>query len=111
MRIAIGMLMCVAGLSAGYAGAAEPASAPPKPAAQSVTTVVLTGEEKRYLAQGYKLKIEGGKKYLCHSETPPGSRFSSTVCRTAETIRINRQNSRDAADQAQQKALQSGNSQ
>ena len=32
MRIAIGMLMCVAGLSAGYAGAAEPASAPPKPA-------------------------------------------------------------------------------
>ena len=109
MRIAIGMLMCLMGLSAGGAGAAEPASAPPKTATQSVTTVVLTDEEKRYLTQGYKLKIEGGKKYFCRSETPPGTHFSSNVCRTAETIRINRQNSRDAADQAQQKALQTGN--
>jgi len=109
MRITIGMLMCLAGLSAGRAGATEPASAPPKTAAQSATTVVLTYEEKRYLLQGYKLKTEGGKNYFCRSETPPGTRFSSVVCRTAETIRINRQNSRDAADQAQQKALQSGN--
>jgi hypothetical protein len=105
------MLMCVTGLSAGCAGVAEPASAPPKTAAQSVTTVVLTDEEKRYLLQGYKLKTEGGKNYFCRSEMPAGSHFSSTVCRTAETIRINRQNSRDAADQAQQKALQSGNGQ
>jgi hypothetical protein len=109
MRIAIRLLMCLAGFSAGCAGAAEPASAPPKKVAQSVTTVVLTDEEKRYLSQGYKLKTEGGKNYFCRSEAPPGTRFSSTVCRTAETIRINRQNSRDAADQAQQKALQSGN--
>ena len=110
MRVAIGTLGW-AGLSAGFAGAAEPASAPPKGAAQSVTTVVLTDEEKRYFSQGYKLKIEGGKKYFCRLETPPGTRFSSTVCRTAETIRLNRQNSRDAADEAQRKALQSGNGQ
>jgi hypothetical protein len=109
MRIAIGMLMCRAGLSAGSAGATEPAPAPPKTAAQSATTVVLTDEEKRYLLQGYKLKIERGKKYFCRSETAAGTRFSSTVCRTAETIRINRQNSRDAAEQAQQKALQTSN--
>ena len=109
MRIAIGMLMCLAGLSAGPAGADTPAATPPKAAAKPDTTVVLTNEEKRYLAQGYKLKTEGGKNYFCHIETPAGSHFSSTVCRTAETIRINRQNSRDAADQAQQKALQTGN--
>jgi hypothetical protein len=109
MRIAIGMLMCLAGLSAGGAGAAEPASAPPKTTAQPATTGVLTDEEKRYLGQGYKLKIEGGKKYFCRRESPVGSHFSSTVCRTAETIRINRQNSRDAAEQAQQKALQTSN--
>lgn len=109
MRITIGTLMCLAVLPAGRAGADAPASAPPKAAAKPDTTVVLTAEEKRYIAQGYKLKIEGGKNYFCHIEAPPGSRFSSTVCRTAETIRINRQNSRDAADQAQQKALQTGN--
>ena len=109
MRIAIGMLMCLAVLPAGRAAADPPASAPPKVPAKSDTTVVLTNEEKKYLAQGYKLKTEGGKNYFCHIETPAGSHFSSTVCRTAETIRINRQNGRDAADQAQQKGLQSGN--
>ena len=109
MRVTTGMLICLAGLSVGSAGAAEPASAPPSAAARPVATVVLTYEEKKYLSQGYKLKTEGGKNYFCRSETPPGTHFSATVCRTAETIRLNRQNSRDAADQAQQKALQSGN--
>ena len=109
MRIAVRMLICSAMLSMGHAGAAEPASPPPKVTEKSATTVALTDEEKAYIAQGYRLKTTGGTKYFCRSETPLGTRFSSTVCRTAESLRSSAQNSKDAAGLAQQKASQSGN--
>jgi glucan-binding YG repeat protein len=140
MRFAVGMLMCLGGLSAAWANdppsrnpaaaaptatpsaapaassATAPASAPaattsasgnaPAPAAapanasaQSAKNTELTEDEKKYLSHGYKLQIRSGQKYFCHSESQLGTRFATTVCRTAEQMAAATQNSKDFASE------------
>jgi hypothetical protein len=69
----------------------------------------LTREEKNLLLAGYSLEIRGNENFFCHRETLVGTKLVSRICQTSEQIKVDHQRSRDAADRAQQKALQAGN--
>jgi hypothetical protein len=61
----------------------------------------LTADEKNLLARGYKVETRNGQKYFCHNEAALGTRFKNKVCATAEQLAGVRQESKDAATDAQ----------
>lgn len=58
-------------------------------------------EIKALLARGYKPMSRGGNVYYCHQETPTGSRFATTICKTAEQMKQITQDSKDMANASQ----------
>jgi hypothetical protein len=117
MRLHVSLLVCLGGISTVWAAAGLPPTLDSNPPDRPTSTRIIRGskpppltrEEKELLAAGYTLEIRGNENFFCHQEVKPGTKFSSRVCKTSETIKIFRQISRDAADSAQQKGLQSGN--
>jgi hypothetical protein len=76
-----------------------PAAGPANAAVQPAKTTELTADEKNYLSHGYKLQIRSGQKYFCRSETPLGTRFATTTCRTTEQMAVAARNSKDFASE------------
>ena len=117
MRFLVSFLMCLGAISAAWASAGLPPTLDSNPQDRPMPTKTirtskpppLTREEQNLLAGGYKLEIRGNENFFCHKEILAGTKFASRVCQTSEQIRVSRQTSKDAADHAQQKALQSGN--
>lgn len=60
----------------------------------------LTDDDKRLIAQGYKIKYDKGTKLFCKLVTDIGSRFQKSVCQTAPEIQAKTQVSQDAFDPA-----------
>ena len=117
MRLQVGLLIFLAGMSTVWASADLPPTLDSNPSGRPTSTRIIRGskpppltrEEKELLAAGYKLEIRGNENFFCHQEVLAGSKFSSRVCQTSEQIRVNRQTSRDATDHAMRKSLQTGN--
>lgn len=79
---------------------AENASSKPKRIVLEDKT--LTNEEVRQLfAQGYKPVGRGREVHYCRSQMTTGSRFATTVCKTADQIKQLTQNSKDMLNSAQ----------
>jgi hypothetical protein len=117
MRRLVSFSICLGAISVTWASAGLPPALDSNPQDRSMPTKTIRGskpppltrEEKNLLAAGYKLEIRGNENFFCHKETLAGTRFTARICQTSEQIRVNRQNSKDAMDRAQQKALQTGN--
>lgn len=123
MRLAVKMLICLAGSGAALAEppagpavatpAAQaassapvasnntPATAAPSDSAPSPKKQELSADEKSLLSRGYKLEMRGGQKYFCHEESQLGTRFSSKVCRSAEQMASLRKNSQEFTSEMQ----------
>ncbi len=98
---------CTTDRPAPTAAAAKP-DAPPAAAAPAKTNRIvledktLTNDEiKALFAQGYKPTSRDGKVYYCHQETKTGSRFATTVCKTAEQMKQLAQDSKDLVNSQQ----------
>lgn len=62
----------------------------------------LTNDEiKALFAQGYKPMSRDGKVYYCRQEMKTGSRFGTTVCKTAEQMKQLTQDSKDLVNSTQ----------
>ena len=52
---------------------------------------------KQILAKGYRPKAKGDKVVYCRSETPLGTRFSTTICRSSAQILADELHGKEAA--------------
>ena len=87
------------------APAATPAAAPATAATTahaSSTQVALTDDDKKLIAQGYKLYMKDGQKTFCRREVALGSHFEKKVCGTAEQLGQSQRDAKDIAAQSQQ---------
>src|SRR5437763_11447409 len=91
------------------AAAAAPAAPAPTTAvgatpqaASAVATPAIDPEEKRLLAQGYRIQMRNGEKVFCRTEEVTGSRLAQRLtCGTAAQLKVAQQLSKEALERAQ----------
>jgi len=97
--------------SAATPAPATPAATAPAPttavgatpqAASAVATPAIDPEEKRLLAQGYRIQMRNGEKVFCRTEEVTGSRLAQRLtCGTAAQLKVAQQLSKEALERAQ----------
>ena len=91
------------------AAAAAPAAPAPTTAvgatpqaASAVATPAIDPEEKRLLAQGYRIQMRNGEKVFCRTEEVTGSSLAQRLtCGTAAQLKVAQQLSKEALERAQ----------
>jgi hypothetical protein len=127
MRFVLGVLacMCVGGVSLVLADPAPVPTAPSTPTAPAAPTAAATPaptalaaaksqaapaaavaaadeEEKRFIAQGYRMEMHHGEKVFCRREEVLGSRLGGQkVCATAEQLKLREQVTKELVEKAQ----------
>jgi hypothetical protein len=91
--------------SAPTSAAATPApatAAAATPQAAAAVTPALDPEEKRLLAQGYRMQMRHGDKVFCRREDVTGSRLAEKLtCGTAAQLKAAQALTREAVERAQ----------
>jgi hypothetical protein len=81
---------------------ATPAPATPQAAPAAAATPAIDPEEKRLLAEGYRMQMRHGEKMFCRREEVLGSRLEGKMsCTTAAQLQATRDRAREAAERAQ----------
>jgi hypothetical protein len=57
---------------------------------------------KQLLAKGYRPQARGGEVFYCRREAVLGSRFEQKICRSAEQLMRDEQDSKDMTERMQQ---------
>src|SRR6266436_5147110 len=115
MRFVVGALACMAvgGISLALADPSTPASAPSPPSAPSApsapaaaATPAIDPEERRLLAQGYRMQMRHGEKVFCRREEVLGSRLEGKMnCSTAQQLKSTQDQAQEAAQRLQRQNL------
>jgi len=136
MRFVVGALACMAvgGISLALADPSTPASVPSPPSAPSAPTApaaaaptaapatpapataqaapadaatpAIDPEERRLLAQGYRMQMRRGEKVFCRREEVLGSRLEGKMnCSTAQQLKSTQDQAQEAAQRLQRQNL------
>ena len=88
------------------AAPATPAPATPQAAPAAAATPAIDPEEKRLLAQGYRMQMRRGEKVFCRREAILGSRIEATMnCGTAAQLKATRDEAKEAVERAQRQPM------
>ena len=97
--------------SAPAAAALTPAPASPAPvtlqtAPAAAATPAIDPEERRLLAQGYRMQMRHGEKVFCRREEVLGSRLEGKMnCSTAQQLKSTQDQAQEAAQRLQRQNL------
>jgi hypothetical protein len=86
----------------------EKTSTTQSPNAATASKVVLVdktmtdAQVKQLLAKGYRPQARGGEVFYCRREAVLGSRFEQKICRSAEQLMRDEQDSKDMTERMQQ---------
>jgi hypothetical protein len=67
-----------------------------------VDKTMTDAQVKQLLAKGYKPQSRGGEVFYCRREAVLGSRFEQKICKLAEQLMRDEQDSKDMAQRMQQ---------
>jgi len=88
------------------AAPATPAPATPQAAPAAAATPAIDPEERRLLAQGYRMQMRRGEKVFCRREEVLGSRLEGKMnCSTAQQLKSTQDQAQEAAQRLQRQNL------
>jgi len=92
--------------AAPMAAPATPAPATPQAAPAAAATPAIDPEERRLLAQGYRMQMRRGEKVFCRREEVLGSRLEGKMnCSTAQQLKSTQDQAQEAAQRLQRQNL------
>ncbi|SRR6266436_5294088 len=85
---------------------ATPAPVTPQTAPAAAATPAIDPEERRLLAQGYRMQMRHGEKVFCRREEVLGSRLEGKMnCSTAQQLKSTQDQAQEAAQRLQRQNL------